>query len=79
MIGGVDNSHDHGKYGKDFMQQAWRIEGCSFRREQDLPFKFDSGRCTTMMGATQAMLCAGIQRPRTCYTYDLDFDATDNL
>ena len=74
MIGGVDNSPDQTRQsnGKDFMQQAWRIEDCSFRREQDLPFKFDSGRCTSMSGATKAMLCSGIQRPRTCYTYDLD-------
>ena len=46
----------------------------SFRREPDLPFIFDSGRCTSMKSGTEAMLCSGIQRPRMCYTYDLDFE-----
>ena len=71
LVGGEDNTAN--KNGLNFMRQAWSVEKCAFRREQDLPFDFDSGRCTSMANRSKAMLCSGIQRPKACWIYDLGF------
>ena len=71
LVGGEDNTAQ--KNGLNFMRQAWSIENCAFRREKDLPFDFDSGRCTSMAARSKAMLCSGIQRPKSCWIYDSGF------
>lgn len=71
LIGGEDNTAQ--KNGLNFMRQAWSIDNCAFRREKDLPFDFDSGRCTSIAARSKAMLCSGIQRPKACWIYDSGF------